>query len=88
MIPIAGTVISDLKWEDLLMGIIFILTDMIIDAIWALVVKGDKILKFRIKLDVAAFARTAHVEAKDRLETRPRWQVVRPLIRTRLGIEF
>src|SRR5215471_9382181 len=49
MIPFHSTVFSDLTWEDLILGLIFIAMDIIVDAIWAMVFKGDKVFKLRIK---------------------------------------
>jgi len=46
LIKIQGTVVSDMSLTDILLGFAFIALDMIIDAVWSLIVKGDKWGKF------------------------------------------
>jgi hypothetical protein len=41
LLPFGGTVISSLSAKDILLGVGFIFVDMLFDAIWSLVMKGD-----------------------------------------------
>jgi hypothetical protein len=41
-LPFASTVIHEMTLEDLILGLVFIFVDMLVDAIWSLIVKGDK----------------------------------------------
>jgi hypothetical protein len=42
LIKLSGTVMSDMTLADLILGFVFILVDVAIDAVWSLIVKGDK----------------------------------------------
>jgi len=46
LIMIQGTVISNMTLLDIILGFAFIAVDIIIDAVWSLIVKGDKWGKF------------------------------------------
>jgi len=46
LIMIQGTVVSDMTLLDIILGFAFIAVDVIIDAVWSLIVKGDKWGKF------------------------------------------
>jgi len=48
LIPLQCTVFSELSLTDILLGLAFIVVDMLIDAIWSLIVKGDAWRKFKI----------------------------------------
>jgi len=46
LVKIQGTVVSEMTLLDIILGFAFIAVDMIIDAVWSLIVKGDKWGKF------------------------------------------
>jgi hypothetical protein len=46
LIKIQGTVVSDMTLLDIILGFAFIAVDVLIDAVWSLIVKGDKWGKF------------------------------------------
>jgi hypothetical protein len=55
LIPLSCTVLSELTLKDIIIGLLFIAVDVIIDAIWSLVVKGDVWGKFGPGKAVPAF---------------------------------
>ncbi|HEY0134346.1 MAG TPA: hypothetical protein VGB85_09710 [Nannocystis sp.] len=59
LIPLSCTVLSELTLKDIMIGLLFIAVDIIIDAIWSLVVKGDKWGKFGLKGPHPAFYKAA-----------------------------
>ena len=46
LIKIQGTVVSNMTLLDIILGFAFIAVDVMIDAVWSLIVKGDKWGKF------------------------------------------
>ena len=48
LIALRCTVLTEMTWLDFFLGLAFIAVDMLIDAIWSLVLKGDKWGKFKL----------------------------------------
>jgi hypothetical protein len=59
LIHLAGTVQAKMSLTDIILGFAFIAVDMIVDAVWSLIVKGDKWGKFGPGKAMPAFYRKA-----------------------------